>query len=134
MVEDGELAALVPEVGLRLVQPLQHQHLVKDGQRRGEHLIKYRAATTLTEVAKEVSCTWQTCGSGVVEVDDDGDGGDSECGDDGNDNGDGGCDGDHMQGDDGSRYLLVKWELVEIHGAVDVEVDAGGVSADLKTV
>ena len=51
-----------------------------------------------------------------------------------NDNCDGGCDGDHMQGDDGSRYLLVKWELVEIHGAVDVEVDAGGVSADLKTV
>ena len=82
MVEDGELAALVPEVGLRLVQPLQHQHLVKDGQRRGEHLIKYRAATTLTEVAKEVSCTWQTCGSGVAEVDHDGDGGDSECGDD----------------------------------------------------
>ena len=70
----------------------------------------------------------------MVEVDDDGDGGDSECGDDGNDNGDGGCDGDHMQGDDGSRYLLVKRELVEIHGAVDVEVDAGGVSVVLKTV
>ena len=46
----------------------------------------------MTEVAKEVSCTWQTCGSGVVEVDDGGDGGDNECGDDG----DGGCDGDHM--------------------------------------
>ena len=85
-------------------------------------------------MAKEVSCTWQTCGSGVVEVDHGGDGGDSECGDDGNDNGDGGCDGDHMQGDDGSRYLLVKRELVEIHRAVDVEVDAGGVSANLKTV
>ena len=70
----------------------------------------------------------------MVEVDHDGDGGDSECGDDGNDNGDGGCDGDHMQGDDGSRYLLVKRELVEIHGAVDVEVDAGGVSVVLKTV
>ena len=104
--------------------------MVKDGQRLGEHLIKYGAATTLTEVAKEVSCTWQTCGSGVVEVDDDGDGGDSEFCDDGNDNGD----SDHMQGDDGSRYLLVKWELVEIHGAVDVEVDAGGVSVVLKTV
>ena len=36
----------------------------------------------MTEVAKEVSCTWQTCGSGVAEVDHDGDGGDSECGDD----------------------------------------------------
>ena len=105
--------------------------MVKDGQRLGEHLIKYGAATTLTEVAKEVSCTWQTCGSGVVEVDD---GGDSVCGDDGNDGGDGGCDGDHMQGDDGSRYLLVKWELVEIHGAVDVKVDAGRISVVLKTV
>ena len=78
-------------------------------------------------MAKEVSCTWQTCGSGVVEVDHGGDGGDSECGD-------GNGDGDHMQGDDGSRYLLVKWELVEIHRAVDVEVDAGRVSVVLKTV
>ena len=71
----------------------------------------------------------------MVEVDHGGDGGDSgDSGDDGNDNGDGGCDGDHMQGDDGSRYLLVKRELVEIHRAVDVEVDAGRVSVVLKTV